>query len=103
MKNEMGAFSGREDVFAQVDAVDLFPDIQGDLPGLLLRQARKLMEKGGGVLKRGVPQGEEALQEPLPDVSLLGVYIEGKIKVVRDKHRFRAFPPFASLQHIQPL
>ena len=73
------------DVLFEVGVVDLFPDPQGLVRGLLHRELRETVEVGGAILERLFPQAQEALQIPFFDVPLLRVHVDREVAVVGDE------------------
>src|SRR3954462_10428411 len=103
MQHEAGPGAGRRDVVAQVRAVDLGPDADGGLGGLLVAEAGEAVEVGAAVLERGPAQGEEPVDVPLADVGLGRVDVDGEVEEVGEEDlRGRAVGAPAGLEDVEP-
>src|SRR5215475_1372887 len=100
-QDEIGALAGGQDVFDQIDLVDLCPDGMGALTRCLVGEAGIAMEIGSRIAESRIAQGEKALDVPLADILYCSIDINGKVKKVGDEYarlRFRLVIP--RLQHV---
>src|SRR5215510_15081493 len=79
-QDEIGPLAGGQDVFDQIDLVDLCPDRMGALARCLVGEAGIAMEIGGRIAEGRVAQGEEALDVPLANVLYFSIHINGKVE-----------------------
>src|SRR5262245_44754767 len=70
----------RQDVLLEVLQVDLFPDIERGVRGLLVGQLGVALEVGAGVAKRRIAQRQEAFDVPLAQDRLVRVDIDGEVE-----------------------
>src|SRR4029434_1933498 len=85
-QDEIGTLAGGQDVFDQIDLVDLCPDSMGTLACCLVGEAGIAVEIGGRIAEGSIAQGEKALDVPRANVLYCGIDINGKVEKVRDEH-----------------
>ena len=78
-QDQVRPFSGGEYILAQVNLVDITPDVSGGFDGVFIRKRGIVMKVGSGVLKGRCPQLLEALDIPRFQVGFLSFYTDRKI------------------------
>src|SRR5262245_48731597 len=85
LEDEMRPVPGGQDVLEEIGFVDLPPDPGSLRLGLVVGEIGVPVEVRERVLKRRLPQGEEALDVPPPDVARLGIDVDREVEEVRGK------------------
>ena len=88
-QDEIGTLAGGQNVFDQINLVDLCPDGVGALTRCLVGKAGITVEIGSRIAESRIAQGEKALDVPLADILYCGIDINGKVKKIRDEYARR--------------
>ena len=79
-EQDIGAVAGAADVIAQVGQVDTGPDTAGKGLCRLGRQVAEADIERGRIIGRGVPQPHEARNEPMFEISFIGIEIDQQVE-----------------------
>src|SRR5437879_3011629 len=97
----MRALAGREDVFAEIESIDVGPYSESSPFRLCIREAGVTVDVGMGIFENSFPQREEPIDIPLFDVLFIGVDVNRKIEEVGNESPRRSLTAVAGLQDVQ--
>src|SRR5690349_20260494 len=88
-QHDMGTFTRRQDVVAQIHAVDLGPDAMSRRARLVGPEILEMVEVGGRLLEDGPLQQQEALEVPGFDIRRARVEVDREVEEIRQDYRGR--------------
>src|ERR1035441_8983736 len=89
VEDQVGALTGRQDVFDQVLAVDGLPDPGRRFTRFFHRQTGEVVKVRGRTPERRFPESQEPFLIPLVDDWLVGIHVDREIEEVRDRKSTR--------------
>src|SRR6476660_6368225 len=101
LNDQVGAFARGQNVFAEVDGINGFPNLNCGGDGFIDGESGVAVKVRGWILEYCVSQCQEAIDVPLTDVIFLRIDVNGKIEEIRDEcARWAAVSTITGLQDV---